>query len=364
LRIGVDGRELQGRPTGTGRYLRNLLRAWPAAGDQLVVYFNGAPPPDPVLRRSDIDVRPLGDRPVRGMLWQQRRLPIVAAGDELDVFFSPAYTCPLRLDVSRVTAIHDLSYFSLPWDFTLLDGIRRRALVALSIRASRRVLACSEFSRREILARFPQAHVSHVALGADDDLASGIPRAQARRRLGLRGPLLLTVGAILNRRRVPALLQAVARLLPRWPDLRLDIVGENRTHPRLDVERLSVELGLAGHVRHSGFVSEPELATRYAAADVAVSLSEYEGFGLPALEALSRRVPLVIADRPAQSEIFGEAAITVEPSDPTAVSDAIGRLLSDPALARDYVERGLRLARRFSWKTTAALTRSALLEAV
>jgi len=316
-----------------------------------------------VLRRPEIEVRPLGDRPVRGLVWQERRLPLVAEGDGLDVFFAPAYTCPLSLDLPRVTAVHDLSYFAVPWDFALADGFRRRTLVGLSIRASRGVLACSDFSRREIQARFPQARVAHVPLGPDDDLEPPPPRAEARRTLGVGGPLLISVGAILNRRHLPALLQAAARVRPRWPDLLLDVVGENRTHPRLEVSRLAADLGLAGRVRLSGFVSERELAARYAAADVAVSLSEYEGFGLPALEALARGVPLVIADRPAQNEIFGEAALTVEAVDPAGVSDAVGRVLAEPALAASLVERGRRLAGRFSWRTSAALTRRALLEA-
>jgi glycosyltransferase involved in cell wall biosynthesis len=359
--IGVDARELQGRPTGTGRYLRNLLRLWTAGeGDRFVAYFNGPPPADPALAHPRILCR--GLRPRSGLWWEQRSLPRAARADGVQVFFSPAYTCPLALDLPRVTAVHDLSFFSHPQDFGPLDGLRRRVLVAASLRASRTVLACSEFTRREITGRFPECadRILHVPLGPDNDLPPPPPRAEARARRGARGPYLLTVGAILNRRCLPELLHAVALLRRAWPRLRLDVIGENRTHPRLDLEGLVRRLDLERHVQLLGFTSEVTLAECYAAADAAVFLSEYEGFGLPALEAAARGVPLVVSRRPSLSEIFGEAALLVEPRDVGAIAGALDRLLREGALRQSLVTRGRALAARYSWADTATQTLRAL----
>jgi glycosyltransferase involved in cell wall biosynthesis len=363
LVVGVDGRELQGRPTGTGRYLRNLLRQWAAADrDRLVVFFDGPPPDDRVLAAPALEARRVADGGTRGVTWLERHLPRAARGVPLDVFFSPAYVCPLRLDVPRVIAVHDVSFRSLPGDFTLLDGLRRRTLVGASLAAASGVLACSEFTRRELAAWHPgvASRVRVVPLGPDDDLPQGPPRDEARRRLGTGAPRLLSVGAILNRRRLPVLIEAAARLRRRWPGLVLDVVGDNRTHPRLDLRALVERRGLAGAVALHGFVGEAELALRYAAADVAVFLSEYEGFGLPALEALARGVPVVAARRPALDELFGEAALLVEPSDPGAVAAAVERLLGDAGLRDERARAGRELAARFSWTRAAAETRAAL----
>ncbi len=154
----------------------------------------------------------------------------------------------------------------------------------------------------------------HVPHGSDDDLPPPPPRAEARDRLELEGPYLITVGTVLNRRCVPELLRATARLVRRHPRLVLDVVGENRTHPRLDLGARIASLGLGAHVRLSGFVEDRELADRYAAADAAVFLSEYEGFGLPALEAAARGVPLVVARAPSLGEVFRDAALLVDPA--------------------------------------------------
>jgi glycosyltransferase involved in cell wall biosynthesis len=314
-----------------------------------------------VLDHSRIVVR--GLRPARtGLWWQERRLARAARADAVDVVFSPAYTCPLGLARPRVTAVHDLSFFDVPEDFSVRDGLRRRVLVAASLRASTTVLACSEFTRRQIGQWFPElgSRVQHVALGGDDDLAPAPPRAEARRRLRVRGPLLLTVGAIFNRRCLPVLLRAVSRLVRRHPDLVLEVVGQNRTNPPLDLPLAVHALGLERNVRLAGFVTEPALADRYAAADAAVFLSEYEGFGLPVLEAMARGVPAVVSHRPSLGEIFGEAALGVEPRDEPGVEAALERVLSEPALRSDLAARGRALAARYTWAETARRTRDAL----
>jgi glycosyltransferase involved in cell wall biosynthesis len=327
------------------------------------VYFNGPAPADPVLASPAIRVRALGGAPVRGVVFQERRLPPALGEDRPAVFFSPAYSCPRRIAVPRATAIHDLSFFSLPEDFAWLDGLRRRLTVTASLALSDAILACSDFTRREILARFPEAEgrVHHVPLGPDDDIPAGPPREEARRSLGVNGPMILAVGAILNRRRLPELLRAVAALRQEHPGLVLDVVGENRTQPRRDLAGLVRSLDLEGAVRLSGFISDPDLAVRYAAADVACCLSDYEGFGLPALEALSRGLPLVASGRPSLGEIFGEAALLTDPADVPGIAGALGRVLRDEALRSDLVGRGRALAARFSWKRTAALTWDVLL---
>jgi glycosyltransferase involved in cell wall biosynthesis len=157
--------------------------------------------------------------------------------------------------------------------------------------------------------------------------------------------------------------RATARLRTAHPALVLDLAGENRTAPRVDLDRLVSEAGMDGRVRLSGFVDEEGLADRYAAADVAISLSEYEGFGLPALEACARDVPLVAARTPSLGEIFGGAALLVDPRDETAIATALHRVLTDRPLAGRLQAAGRALAARHSWARAAALSREALAEA-
>jgi glycosyltransferase involved in cell wall biosynthesis len=364
--IGMDAEELRGQATGTGRYLRSLIRVWAREKrDRLVLYSKGPLPRDPLLDLPGVEQRPIGSPEMGSLRWRETALTSAARGDALDVFLSPAYVCPLRLPVPRVTAVHDVSFFSLPHEFSWLDGLRRRTLVAASLSVSRAVLACSAFTRGEIVALWPalRARVLHVPLGRDDDLCPAPPRAEARQELGVVGPMLLSVGSLFRRRCLPELLRAVHALRPRWPGLVLDLVGDDRTHPPLDLAELISRLGLAGSVRLSGFVSEEDLARRYAAADVAVYLSEYEGFGLPALEAMARRVPVVASFRPALGEVLGDAALLVDPRDVAGIATAIDTVLRQPSLRDSLRSRGQTLAAARTWESTAQATRHALEEA-
>ncbi|HJS57719.1 MAG TPA: glycosyltransferase family 1 protein [Vicinamibacteria bacterium] len=367
LRIGIDARELQGgRPTGTGRYLRNLLRRWREREDlELLVYFNGAAPTDLVLEHPRVTRRALGGGASRGLAWQELRLPRAMKRDRLDVFFAPAYSCPLRLRVPRVTSIHDLSFFSWPDDMSPYEGLRRRLLVAASARVSARLVVDCDFGRRELLARFPDVagRVAAVPLGPDDDLPAPASREAARRQLGTDGLRVLTVGSIFNRRRLPVLLDAIGRLRRSGVPALLDVVGDNRTAPRLDLPRAVRQAGLSAAVSLLGFVSDDELVMRYAAADAFVFLSEYEGFGLPVLEAMVRGLPVVTSTRPSLGELFAGAALLVDPSDAVAVAAALRRLLTDPREREALVARGRERARQFSWAQTAERTLAVLREA-
>jgi glycosyltransferase involved in cell wall biosynthesis len=235
--------------------------------------------------------------------------------------------------------------------------------VGASIRASWAILACSPFTEREIRGRFGAARVVHVPLGAADDLPPAAPREEARRRLGIRGPFLLAVGSIFNRRHPRELIRAVGLLRPRCPDVLLDIVGDNRTSPLMDLGSLVNELDLHDHVRLSGFVSEESLAERYAAADVCLYLSEYEGFGLPALEALTRGIPLLTSPQPALGELFGSASLLAEPQDVRGIAEALERLVTDRTLRASLVSAGRLLSSRFSWREAARKAREVIAEA-
>ncbi len=226
-----------------------------------------------------------------------------------------------------------------------------------SARASCSVLAFSDFTKNEIRRRLGPAAAGKTEVvlhGPDDDLPKGPGRAESRAFLGLAPGMsyIVTVGTVLRRRNVSKLVRAVASLREQRPEVRLGIIGENRSHPFEDLEALSKSLGCEREVRVSGFVSDDEIARHYAAADVAVFLSEYEGFGLPALEAMSRGVPTIIADRGSLNELFSPGALVVEP-DQTAVVDALLRVLNNPTVGADLRRKGLERATSFSWERAA-----------
>jgi alpha-1,3-rhamnosyl/mannosyltransferase len=155
---------------------------------------------------------------------------------------------------------------------------------------------------------------------------------------------------------VPELIEGFSRLAKRHADARLEIVGDNRTTPRIDLEALARASGRADRIRLRSYVSDGELAALYGRARAMAFLSDYEGFGLTPLEALAAGVPIVVLDTPVAREIYGDAAIYVERPDPAAIDAALERaLLDDAERGRVAAAAGGVLA-RYSWRESARRT--------
>jgi glycosyltransferase involved in cell wall biosynthesis len=277
-----------------------------------------------------------------------------ARADVLDVFFAPAYTMPLRLTVPTVVAIHDLSYLAHPEWFGWRSALRRRWLTKAAAARAALVLTGTEFARREIdeYLRVPADRVVVVPYGITLP-PSADPAAP-------REPLVLFAGSIFNRRHVPDLIRAFARVVGDLPDARLIVAGENRTFPAEDQEALAASLGIAAAVQVRSYVSDPDLAALYNRARVFAFLSEYEGFGMTPLEALAAGVPSVVYDTAIAREAYGDAAVFVSPGDVQGVADALRRLLLDEAARQRILARAPAVLERYSWSRCADATLAAL----
>jgi glycosyltransferase involved in cell wall biosynthesis len=357
LTIAVDARELAGRPTGVGRYLLELVRRWLARPDaarrRLILYAHAPVPPDTPFA-SSVRVLPGAG----GTLWEQLTFPRALRRDRPDVLFAPAYTAPIRIRVPLALTIHDLSYEAHPEWFTWREGARRRLITRRAAQNAASVLTVSAFSAGEIVERLgiPASKVRVIYHGI-----AGLPRADGLQAGGNpREPLVLFVGSIFNRRRIPDLLHAFSHVSARIPAARLVIVGENRTYPREDHDGLARALGLADRVELRAYAPEDQIAALYGRASAFVFVSEYEGFGLTPLDALAAGVPIIVADAAVSHEIYGEAAVTVRPGDAHALADAIHTLLTHPTRRQSLLARASEVLGRYSWDRAADETLAAL----
>jgi glycosyltransferase involved in cell wall biosynthesis len=356
LSIGIDGRELVGKPTGVGRYLREVLHVWNGDenfGHTLTVFT----PSEPAaalrqeLSRVRWDVEPAASA---GTLWEQWRLPRAMARVRADVLFAAGYTAPLFPPCPYVVAIYDVSFHAHPEWFPAREGWRRRWLTKQSAAGAVRVVTISEFSAAEIVRwlGIPRERIAVAPPGASPvTLASG-PRP----------PVVLFAGSLFARRHVPELIQAFARIAPAVPDSRLVIVGDDRARPPVNPAGVAARFGVADRVDWHSYVPDAELAALYARARVFAFLSDYEGFAMTPLEAMARGVPPLLLDTPVAREVYGEAAMLV-PLDVDAVAAGLERLLTDEALRRELNEAGRARLSRFSWTSTAHVIRRALEDA-
>lgn len=356
LHIGIDGRELIGQPTGVGRYLERVLDCWrrtPGWPHRLTVFLHGDPPS--VLAGAPGIEWHVDRARHGGTVWEQTRLPRALARTGVDVLFAVGYTAPIRVRCPFVVVIHDVSFVTHPEWFPWREGLRRRWFTRRAARRARTILTVSNFSADEIVRTLGTSR-SKIRLAPP-----GSPPVM-NTSTGGRPPLVLFVGSILNRRHVPELIEAFADVASRRPDLRLVLVGANRSEPLIDPRAIAAARGIAGAFEWREYVDDDELGRLYRGARVFAFLSEYEGFGMTPMEALAEGVPPLLLDSPAAREIYGDAAVRV-PLDRAAIADALARLVDDDTVRSRVLSARASLFARFSWHRTADTIRQALEEA-
>jgi len=262
--------------------------------------------------------------------------------------------------------VHDLSFLHVA---SSPPGLRLalRALVPLSVRRAARVITPSEFTRRDLEARYGvDPNRIRVTENGVSEGFRPLPETAIRAvltRYGLEPGFIFSLGRLNRRKNLGTLLRAFAVLRAQGrADLQLVIVGKV-DYGVEELVRGFRESGGSSQVRWVGANPDDDLPAFYAGATCLVYLSLFEGFGLPLLEAMACGCPVVSSDRTACPEVVGTAGLLVDPEDVTAIAEAIARVVDDEALRADLREFGLARSRLFTWQESARRTLAVLREA-
>ncbi len=351
-KIAVDARELQGGMTGIGRFLGNFLETAAAIDDgkKYILLFD-RPTPVPVSA-ANIEQAIIPGK--AAWIWDQFRLPRFLRTEGIDLFFSPYYKLPVFSAVPAVITVHDVHFFTLPV-FRKQNGFLLNAYYKIAgtifCRKAASILTVSETSKKDIAEVYgvPGEKI-HVAYnGVNHDRFHPLDQTAASREIKrlfprIRDHYILYVGNSKPHKNLPFLLDAYRSLPPSFRTRhQLLLVGVEES---LGV--LARNLGLSGEVIMLPNLDENVLPLLYNGAALFVTASLYEGFCLPALEAMASGVPVLVSDRGALPEIVGDAGLLFNPEVPAELTAGIKRIVEDTSLRKDLVIRGLDRARSFS----------------
>lgn len=364
MRIGIDASRLRVRVGGVRSYTVALAAALARLGHE-VVFFSYGPEEDAVPPIRVVSRPPrFGPIKCRGA-WQQAILPFMARRSGTQVLHFPAdvgvsllKTCPF------VATIHDAYPFAMPDLYTDRQGRRLRGELMTTARRADALITDSEQSRSDLVKHLgiPAAVLTVVPLAPRDcffPIADCGELDRLRAEMGLPQRFLLCVGGKNNKthKNFGRVLEALTILSDRSDcrDVGLVVVGQESGYVQELVTTAS-RSGMDGRIRLTGVIDDRTLCALYNMASVFVFPSLYEGFGLPALEAMACGTPTVTSDYGAMKEVGGDAAVQVDPLDPGAIAEAVGLLLSDQGHRDDVAARCLSRSREFSWRKTAEKT--------
>ena len=353
MRIGIGA--LVGIRGGPATYAHELVAALSRLGGHRYVVFTDRPEDFASLDVERVHV-PLPTT-YHQVLWDHARLPGLIAAQRVGLYHGTKNILPWRLSVPGVVTVHDLAVYACPETFAWPQRLHSQLCVPPSVRRAARVIADSVHARGDLVSRFhlDRERVPVVPLAVP--LALAVPPAPAaidalRSRHGLGEHLVACVGTIQPRKRVEHVIDAFGRA--RGAERGWELVIAGRLRPGYQPAWLHV---LPAGVRWLGALDDGDLSALYAAAAIAMSASEYEGFGLTVLEAMAAGCAVVAVAVTSVPEVAGDAALLVPRSDPALLGDALLRLLDDPAARASLGERARQRAATFSWEETARRTR-------
>jgi glycosyltransferase involved in cell wall biosynthesis len=362
LRIAIDVRKL--RDYGIGTYVRNLLRHLSRLDKDTDYLLLCRVEDCGVAEELGENFRTIAEPARPYSVSEQLRIPLDLRRERVDLFHAPHYVLPPLTPCKSVVTIHDCIHLRFPQYLPnrLAYAYARSSLWIATHRASR-VMTVSEASKRDILRyfRIPQDKVD-VIYNAIDERYGETPSpdevARVQERYQLNAPYVLYAGNIKPHKNLERLIEAFHALRqdPELGHVKLLIIGDEISK-YATLRRAVHKYKLHKHVRFFGFVPDKTLAVLYRLARVFVFPSLYEGFGLPPLEAMASGTPVITSDVSSLPEVVGDAALLIDPLDPSAIAEAMRRVLMDSPLHEELRQKGFKRVREFSWERSVRRVR-------
>jgi glycosyltransferase involved in cell wall biosynthesis len=351
LRILLDYRPALRQRTGVGEYAHHLAAALGRRlgdGDSLTLFSSSWKDrlrPDGIPGAAALDVRV----PVQllNLAWHRLGWPTVERlGAAADVAWSLHPLVMPSAHAAQLVTVHDLYFLDHP-EATARE-VRRDypALAGPHARRADGVIVNSEYTRDLVVSRL------QVPLDRITVCYPGAPDWPARAEPSVAGPIL-HLGTIEPRKNVNALIKAYLTLARRRADVPPLVLAGRLAAPFATLLSADDQELFRRNVSFAGYVTEQERLRLYREASMLVMASSDEGFGMPALEAMTAGLPVVAARRGSLPEVIGEAGLLVDADDREALASAMERVLLDGGLRRQLALAGIDRARRFNWDASA-----------
>lgn len=360
MRVGVDATAIfSDRPTGLGIYSVNIINELARIHDDLVVWTVS----DSMLSLDASNVRRvmqpfkfLGEGLYRlRPFWVQNALPKQIRAENIDVLYTTVPSGLIHSPVPHVLTVHDIIPLLSPEDSPLPVRWNFRYRLPKIFKRAAAIVADSRHTRHDLMAHYGlgKEQISVVELGYDKDNFCAPDDFSLLRDYGLdRGRYVLYVGSCGPRKNLTRLIEAFARVCSgTYHDL---VLAGGKTPSQVKhLQGVAARLGVRDRVKLIDYVPYEHLPVFYGGAALFVYLSEYEGFGLPVLEAMACGAPVLASSATSIPEVAGDAAVLVDPCDTDLIALKMAEILVSREAQSDLRQRGFARCKAFSWERAA-----------
>lgn len=366
MKIAIDATIIRKENTGTGFYIINLINGLAKIkdGNDYYIFMNNELSKEFFNFENNnfhIINKNFRNRIFR-VIWQFFLFPFELKKLKVRVLHSPNYITPLfKLGFKVIVTIHDLTFYLFPEKFTVTKRLLFKYMLPLFIKISDKIIAVSNNTKKDILKFFKiserkvivtfESYPEYYTYNNDSNDQNILTK------YGIGSKYLLFVGMIEPRKNILSILKSFKEI---DSDLELDLViagkkGWYYKEIELYLEKL-LRIGIKNKIIFTGYVSEPELKYLYQNAFIFIYPSIYEGFGIPPLQAMACKVPVITSNLASLPEVVGDAAIMVNPYDINKISEAIRTLYNDLDKRSELVNKGVIQAKKFSLENFAKNT--------
>jgi glycosyltransferase involved in cell wall biosynthesis len=293
--------------------------------------------------------------------WEQLQLPDILTENDVDLYHNTCFSLPVIKTVkSRVTTIHDVVFRARP---ELVDDGLRRYLdlwTEHAVASADAIITVSEYSKQEIIKYYnadaEKIHVIYNGIGSEFKKASEAKKRALRKKYGFPDEFILYLGSIEPKKNIDLLLDAFKIFLSRSQKACPLVLAGGQGGKRYDLDSAVKTRGLTEKVVKLGYVDKKDIVSLLSSATVFVYPSQYEGFGLPPLEAMACGTATVVSNASCLPEVVGDAALIADVSDAEDLTQKIEMLFADEDLRKSFEKKGAERAKKFTWKQASEET--------
>ena len=365
-RIGIDARFYGPVGKGLGRYTKEVV--------DRVIAFDTQNEYVIFLSKENYDSFGVKNSQVKKVLadvrWytlaEQIKMPWLIYKEKIDLMHFPHFNVPIFCFTKFIVTIHDLILTKYPTQRAstlspLLYKVKNlgyRIVINLAIKRAKKVIAVSEFTKNDIVAKFKVTKEKIIVIYEGVAKAFNLDNANDKKvifRYNIEEPYLLYVGNAYPHKNLEGMIRIFSNIKKEIPNLKLVLVGkEDYFYKRVKAYALNFNNGK--DIVFPGFVSDKDLQIVYKFAQIYIFTSLYEGFGLSPLEAMSQGCPVISSDKSCLPEVLGASAQYINPKNEEAATKIIIKIFNNKELREELIKKGLRQAQKYSWNKCAQNT--------